>query len=169
MTAPQNLPMPTIPIKDIHLPEAISWWPLAMGWWLLIALLMTVIIIVIVGFKRQYKQKHSNKFRRLSLRKQIMSELVDIQTINDDRLFLEQLSALLKRVAITQHGQQIAGLSGQKWLQFLDQQWDLQSFSQGIGQVLIDLPYQKNPQPDRHMLLRVSKNWLENQMSKEDY
>ena len=27
-----------IPLRDLHLPEAIGWWPLAPGWWLLIAL-----------------------------------------------------------------------------------------------------------------------------------
>ena len=23
-----------LPLKDIHLPDAISWWPPAIGWWL---------------------------------------------------------------------------------------------------------------------------------------
>ena len=169
MNASQNLTMPTtIPIKDIHLPEAISWWPLAIGWWIVIALLIAAIIIVILWFRQKSRQASPQK-KGLSFRKQVMSELVEIQKIEDNHRFLEQLSALLKRVAISQHGQHIAGLSGQKWLEFLDKQWNLHSFSQGIGQVLIDLPYQKHPQPDRHMLLRVSKNWLENQMSKEDY
>ena len=154
-------------IRDIHLPDAISWWPLAMGWWVLIALLI-LSLIVFIGYQYHKRQNHSKK-KALSLRKQVMSELVTIQKISDDRLFLEALSGLLKRVAITQHGQKIAGLSGTQWLLFLDQQWDLHIFSEGIGQVLADLPYQKNPQPDRHMLLRVSKNWLENQMCKEDY
>ena len=26
-----------IPLRDLHLPDAISWWPLAPGWWLAIA------------------------------------------------------------------------------------------------------------------------------------
>ena len=168
MSAAQNMPMAAaIPIKDIHLPEAISWWPLAIGWWLLIALCLISLMLVIVWFK--HKSNPHQRKKGLSLRKQVMTELVEIQTIDDDRLFLERISALLKRVAITQHGQHIAGLSGQKWLHFLDQQWNLSTFSQGIGQVLVDLPYQEHPHTDRHMLLRVSKNWLENQMSKEDY
>jgi len=169
MSVSQNLATSNaIPIKDIHLPEAISWWPVAIGWWLLMVVLITAIIIFVIWFQHQSKQKEP-KCKALSFRKQVMSELREIQNITDDRLFLAQLSALLKRVAITQHGQNIAGLSGKKWLQFLDRQWNLHSFSQGIGLVLLDLPYQKNPRPDRHMLLRISKNWLENQMSKEDY
>ena len=27
-----------IPLRDLHLPEAIGWWPLAPGWWLVIAI-----------------------------------------------------------------------------------------------------------------------------------
>ena len=27
-----------IPLRDLHLPEAIGWWPLAPGWWVVIAL-----------------------------------------------------------------------------------------------------------------------------------
>jgi len=168
MNAPQSSAIYDIAIKDIHLPEAISWWPLAIGWWLLIVFCIAAMIIFIIGFKRK-SHKNNLKNKALSLRKQVMSELVEIQKVPDDRVFLEQLSALLKRVAITQHGKDIAGLSGQHWLQFLDQQWDLHIFSKGIGQVMADLPYQKNPEFDRHMLLRISKNWLENQMSKEDY
>ena len=28
-----------LPLRDIHLPEAVSWWPPAYGWWLLVVLL----------------------------------------------------------------------------------------------------------------------------------
>ena len=27
-----------LPLRDLHLPDAIGWWPLAPGWWVLIAL-----------------------------------------------------------------------------------------------------------------------------------
>ena len=27
-----------IPLRDLHLPEAIGWWPLAPGWWVVVAL-----------------------------------------------------------------------------------------------------------------------------------
>ena len=27
-----------LPLRDLHLPEAVGWWPLAPGWWVLIAL-----------------------------------------------------------------------------------------------------------------------------------
>ena len=27
-----------IPLRDLHLPDAISWWPLAPGWWIVLGL-----------------------------------------------------------------------------------------------------------------------------------
>ncbi|MBT3811581.1 MAG: DUF4381 domain-containing protein, partial [Gammaproteobacteria bacterium] len=30
---------PELPLRDIHLPPAISWWPPAIGWWILAVLI----------------------------------------------------------------------------------------------------------------------------------
>ena len=35
-----------IPLRDLHLPEAISWWPLAPGWWLLIAFAVAACLLL---------------------------------------------------------------------------------------------------------------------------
>ena len=29
-----------LPLRDIQLPDAVSWWPLAMGWWLLLLVMV---------------------------------------------------------------------------------------------------------------------------------
>ena len=31
-------------LRDIHLPEPISWWPLAPGWWLLIIIALALMV-----------------------------------------------------------------------------------------------------------------------------
>ena len=33
-----------LPLRDLHLPEMVGWWPLAPGWWFLIALAAAVIL-----------------------------------------------------------------------------------------------------------------------------
>ncbi|MGH8222486.1 MAG: DUF4381 family protein, partial [Woeseiaceae bacterium] len=33
-----------IPLRDLHLPEAVGWWPPAPGWWLLIALAVAALL-----------------------------------------------------------------------------------------------------------------------------
>jgi ABC-type bacteriocin/lantibiotic exporter with double-glycine peptidase domain len=161
------IPASELAIKDIHLPEAISWWPLAIGWWIVLGLLIISIVAFFLWYRQKQQHLQTHDDQHSSLREQVMAELVIIQKISDDQRFLEQLSALLKRVAITQHGKQVAGLTGKRWLRFLDKQWKLTVFSQGIGRVLGDAPYRKNAQPDRHVLLRISKNWLEHQMPRK--
>ena len=36
-----------IPLRDLHLPEVVSWWPLAPGWWVLIALAAVALIYLL--------------------------------------------------------------------------------------------------------------------------
>ena len=39
-----------IPLRDLHLPEAIGWWPLAPGWWILIAIALVGLGFLIIVF-----------------------------------------------------------------------------------------------------------------------
>ena len=41
-----------LPLKDIHLPEAIGWWPPAIGWWLLAVLIPLSIALLYWIYKR---------------------------------------------------------------------------------------------------------------------
>jgi hypothetical protein len=56
-----------IPIRDLHLPEAVSWWPLAPGWYVVIAASLVVCIYLL----RLYLQHRS----RGAARRHAMREL----------------------------------------------------------------------------------------------
>ena len=43
---------PLAQLKDIHLPEQINNYPLSLGWWLLVIMLVSVIIFIIIRVKR---------------------------------------------------------------------------------------------------------------------
>ena len=152
-----------IPIRDIHLPEPISWWPLAPGWWILLALIIGLIALFWF-IKTRKKQQKDTLF---SIHQQVMEELQKINQIEDNRLFTQKLSELLKRVAITKYGKKVAGLTGKAWLEFLDTQWNRNDFTQGKGQILLDLPYRRDPQADRKEILQLVKHWLDYQTSKQ--
>lgn len=56
-------------LRDIHLPKPISWWPLAPGWWILMAIIL--ILLAVSGFyswrwwkKRQYKKQILKQFNQ---------------------------------------------------------------------------------------------------------
>ena len=50
--------MNELPLRDIHLPDAVSWWPPAIGWWLL----AIIIVALAYGIYKIIKiQKHKQK------------------------------------------------------------------------------------------------------------
>ncbi|NOX09402.1 MAG: DUF4381 domain-containing protein [Gammaproteobacteria bacterium] len=150
--------MPADPLRDIHLPDAIGWWPPAIGWWLLLAGLLILIIVLRLIYSRRIK----NRWRQSALQ-----EWREIQVLQDDPQrqteIISRISILLRRVAITRFPQQeVAGLTGEAWLQFLDQTMDQEKpFQQGEGRLLITAPYQQTTVTDTHVLLALCQRWLQ--------
>ncbi len=143
-----NAPMPTnnpttgssdplAALRDIHLPEPISWWPPAPGWWLLSVGL--ILLVLLAWFSYRYYQRGAIKRAALNELNQIASHYRE-----QPHQLLQQLSQLLRRVAlVTQPRSSVAGLSEEAWLAFLDRFTDQQQFTQGVGRVLLHGPYQK--------------------------
>ena len=54
-----------LPLRDLHLPDAIGWWPLAPGWWVILA-----IVAAVLGYVawRLHKRWLFNAPRRHALR-----------------------------------------------------------------------------------------------------
>lgn len=101
---------------DIIEPAPIGWWPLAPGWWLLIAL--TLLVLALVG--RWWWQRR----RALAPLQQALREHQQIagqwQQHRDARASTAALSALLKRVARHYHPDEpVATLTGACWQDFL--------------------------------------------------
>ncbi|MEX0976961.1 MAG: DUF4381 domain-containing protein [Woeseia sp.] len=127
-----------IPLRDLHLPEAIDWWPPAPGWWLLAALLMLAL-----GYRlfRAWQAWQRNAARRAAL-----AELPRVQQAwqaeRNVTSLGTRLSELLRRAMIAyvpRH--EVAGLTGGRWLEWLDRGLDDRPFSAGPGRVIADLPY----------------------------
>lgn len=54
----------------------------------------------------------------------------------------------------------VAGLTGTQWLNFLDNKGATTDFSDGSGQVLIQQPYKKLTHYDRKQVISITKQWL---------
>lgn len=154
---------PLAQLRDIHLPEAVGLWPLAPGWWLLIALLIGAIVVGTIYLRRRHQ---SNAFKR-----QAINQLHALEAIReqDGLAYVQQLNALLKQTALSVHPRaDVAGLSGQQWLQYLDQHGDQQSnFVNGAGQCLADAPYR--PQLESQQLValqQLAEQWIKHQTRK---
>ena len=129
-----------IPLRDLHLPEAIGWWPLAPGWWILIA-----IALVGLGFlvRAWLKVRARGAARRFALRqlKEIVSEY---ESSKNPVEFGVQLSELLRRTMLAYAPRlDVAGLTGEAWLQRLDEGLAQPVFTSGPGRQLLELPYRR--------------------------
>lgn len=148
-----------LPLRDIHLPEAIGWWPPALGWWLL-AILIPLLIALMVWLYKRITRKTAIK----AAKKLLLQIKQNTQSNNSQKL--QDLSALIRRVAIsTTNREKCAGLTGQQWLVFLDQSVKGTPFTQGIGQMLADAPYQQSAPTDADILQLTSlcEDWLKAQ------
>ncbi len=147
---------PTPDLRDIHLPEAISWWPPASGWWIIAALLILAICLTLLWLARRH--------RRLSVQRLALRELEQIEhhcQNADNACFIEAISALLRRVAISVGPRsEAAGLTGQQWLRHLDELAGEPYFNNDLGQRLIQAAYQADPDIDTDALLKTSRSWI---------
>jgi hypothetical protein len=131
-----------IPLRDIHLPDSVAYWPLAYAWWLLIFTIIAVFVLAVFLYLRSQKKKLSaitlarHEYSRISSDYQQHSDAVKLTT---------QISILLRRLSISLFPRtQVASLTGDEWLRFLDDQVSGHPFTNGKGRVLIDAPYREN-------------------------
>ncbi len=145
----------SLPIRDIHLPEAVSWWPPAVGWWLLLVL----IPLCLYGCYYLYK-----RLTAITPKKQAAALLQAIKlNSNDDTETLRALSAFLRRVVVSiDERREIAGLTGTDWLKYLDAAMEGQPFEKGVGQYLAEAQYQQQMPDgiDINALIELCENWL---------
>ena len=52
-----------LPLRDIHLPDPVSWWPMAPGWWLLFFLLVLLISLSIFFLRRRQQYRRSAVYK----------------------------------------------------------------------------------------------------------
>ena len=145
---------------DIKYAAVIFWWPLAPGWWLLIVSLLLALSATFF-FIHRYKP-----IRREALAELLRLEQNFLSGHNTTR-FAMDITVLLRRVALAKYRQdEVAGLTGKKWLVFLDTQGKTTEFTQGVGHILIDVPYQgkNNLQQDQRFneqaLIKLVRDWI---------
>ncbi len=143
-------------LRDIHLPPTPDPWPPAPGWWLLAALLL--ILVTWIGLVA------ARRLRRRRRRRRILALLREFDRTlgpDQDARFAAEVSALLRRLALTRYPrEQVAGLTGEEWLAFLDRHGGDGRFRQGPGRALIEAPYAPAGRIDRQALLELAESWI---------
>jgi hypothetical protein len=151
---------PLAQLHDIVLPQAVSWWPLAWGWWVLLVLILGISASIIFFWRRNIKHERYRKAALAELDKNFQ----DYQLEADVARYLQDLSVLLRRTAISAQPRSFpVDIKGNAWLLWLEAQCPevKTEFSTGIGQILLTGPYQAKPQIDAQALQQLTRLWLQ--------
>ncbi len=149
----------SLPLRDIHLPDAVSWWPPAIGWWVTLVLVIVLLVVVAMLIKRWtqpvVKKSATREWRALT----------DAYAKDHDQLkLLQSLSVLLRRIGISYLARnEVAGLTGKDWYQRLNALSKGQPFSDQSIRLLSDAPYRINsdiPPQQLDELLQQTQQWL---------
>jgi hypothetical protein len=148
-------------LHDIEGLDAISPWPLAIGWWISIAIGMLVLGGIIWLLKRRLSYLRSWKrdsFKKLDNLEKNLSSATSSDTI-------AFLSEYMRRIAMRRFPRkECAGLVGDAWLKWLKEH-DPQQFDwTEKGKLLIDIPYapanRELPLSQIKELIQASKYWV---------
>lgn len=155
-----------LPLRDIHLPGEIGWWPPAPGWWFLLALvLLGLAAYGIHYFRSRHRRAALRMLERVRLALEQGAEPVDC---------LQNVSTLLRRFAMTTAArvdgarEDVAGLIGERWLGYLDSRWQRDAFARGPGRRLLAAPYARPnsiARADALELALLANEWLRAQPS----
>ena len=156
-----NEQLADLPLRDIHLPEPIGWWPPAPGWWTLLGLLLLLGLLIWIG-RRLLRRNHLRKHALRAL-EQIADEY---RRSRDTTLLAHELSVLLRRLALSLYPRpQVASLTGEDWLSTLDRALVTSGrepgFTRGPGRSLLEAPYNPSCQVDAEALLGLTRRWIE--------
>ena len=123
-----------LPLRDVHLPDPIAWWPLAIGWWMLLGL---ALLFAVYLMWRRHKIRNALESKLITM----IAAIRDDTSINDQER-LRRLCLLLKRYAITRSGREsVAGLTGPEWTAWLSKYLASDLFLTKFSTLLVDDPY----------------------------
>lgn len=150
-------PDPLAGLRPYHLPEPVSWWPPAIGWWVLAAILALLLGLAAWTWHRRHRAQAA--IRRAE--RELDGLCAAFARERDAAALMRGCSRLLRRLAIARWGPgSVAGLSGEAWLAFLDARGDGESFRWGIGRALLDDPYREEPTSDATALAGLVRHWI---------
>ncbi|KTD69586.1 hypothetical protein Lste_2744 [Legionella steelei] len=147
---------PLAQLKDIHLPPPIGWWPLAPGWYIVLAFVLFLIIMLAYGAYKRH--------RHALAKKQALLLLHDYQKHyekeQNSSLTSAHISELLRRVALAYYPRErVASLHGEEWLHFLNETGKGIDFNL-VKDMLLDAPFKTGETMDLNPLFNTAQRWI---------
>lgn len=121
-------------LRDVHLPSDPSWWPPAVGWWVV----AIAVAAVLYWLGLRILQAHRARLPLKHARALLESYYVELEAgAMSPAQYAHTTNALIKRLLVRAHARMdYAKLTGDRWLAELDALSQSSQFTQGPGRVL---------------------------------
>lgn len=128
----------TLPLRDIHLPEPISWWPPATGW-------VGVAILIVIGAAitvSLYRRRRKTRAQRAALH-ELEAILAGLRIDDNGHACAQALSRLARRVALLYGGPAVGAVVDDDWLDAIRELGGSAPMPSAVTQVLLIAPYSR--------------------------
>ncbi len=149
-------------LYDIEGLDSISWWPLATGWWVVIAIIVVTSLAIIAFYT--YRKLAKLKWQYNTL-KQLDKMKHNLTEGNSHQVIIE-LSQIIRRIAVYKYSRlECAGLQGEEWLKWLKEH-DKNNFDWfANAKILIEATYApegtKVSITEINKIIDATKGWVE--------
>lgn len=107
-------------LRPMQLPDPVSWWPMAPGWWFLLVLFIASVIGMFWWFRRRWTDPRRYALSELKNLQKCYFPQENSQQPADQTALIVHCNQLLKRTALTLYPRHnVASLSGDAWINFL--------------------------------------------------
>ena len=137
-------------LRDIALPDPISFWPPAAG--------TSIVAIAVAAFLAVLLWQAVQRYRALAYRREAIADLAAIGA--EESGVTERVSAILKRVAMVDYGRtRVASLTGEAWADFIAETApDTGAIRQSLMNVYVA---RRNPEPtEQRRLIEQAIRWV---------
>lgn len=149
-------------MHDIIIPPAVSFWPLAPGWYALALLVLTYGIYIGLKYWSTYQK---NLYRREALK--ILSTLDEENACKE----ISTLLGLMKRVGLQHFGREkVAALSNDTWWDFMETHSKVKVGTKvrELSQKILYSPDVKATAEDAKLVSKVAKVWITTHKGEDD-
>lgn len=150
-------------LADIHLPEPVSFWPPAPGWWLLAVLLIILTVWLVrrarrAGAQRRIKSQALGEFEAC-YKNYSNNEDTNLESLK--LRYVNEANSVLKRVALVHFPNSgVAGLGGPDWVDFIRKNGDSSLLTDSIAAALSHGRFQTKIEVDVDALHDFGSSWI---------
>lgn len=149
-------------LADIHLPEPVSFWPPAPGWWVLAVLLLIAVALLVRHLMKLLEKQKICQYALAELDR-CLQHLSDSGADQDAaRLhYINEVNSVLRRVALVHFPRSnVASLGGAAWVDFIREKGDSSLLDEDLAKALSHGRFQPRCDVDADALNALGHAWV---------